>query len=348
MKHLHKTSFFALFVFLLSFGLCSCHHNRVVNTSFYYWKTVYKANKTEASYLQHFHSNNLYVRIMDVDVGDDGVRPVPVSPIVFHDKLPDSVQIIPVVFIVNNTLKTTTHPQLDDLAHKIISFVNGKVQQAGKTTYNELQIDCDWTATTRENYFYLLRQIRAVKALKATTLSATLRLHQLKNQQGSGIPPVNRVMLMCYNMGNLRKYGNQNSILDLAELKKYANQNISAYSLPVDVGLPLFSWAVAFRNKTYIGISKRINKHGLDDKNQFIFMGDNMYAAQTDLPQYGLTKADEIRWETVTPNDLQAVAGYLSPLIKADSLNVIYFHLDEANLKEYTYDDLEKTNHIFR
>jgi hypothetical protein len=345
MKIYHKPSFLALFI--LALCSASCKHDRIVNTSFYYWKTVYKANPTEQAYLHHFHTNKLYVRIMDVDIDETGSSPVPISPITFNTKLPDTVAIVPVVFIVNNILKNITHPQLDDLAGKISNFVDGKVHQAGKYTFDEFQVDCDWTASTRENYFYLLKKLRQVPYLKSRRFSVTLRLHQIKNQKSSGIPPVSRVMLMCYNMGNLRKYGPQNSILEIAELKKYLGDNISNYPLPVDVGLPLFSWAVAFRNHEYIGIAKRISIAQLQQKNQFIFIGNNIYRAKTDLPDDGLKANDEVRWEAVSANDLQETAGYLSPLIKADTLNVIYFHLDEPVVKAYPYADLEKTDHIF-
>lgn len=279
---------------------------------------------------------------------DDGITPVPISPITFKDKLPDSTQIVPVVFIVNDVLKTITKPRLDDLAAKLVTFVTAKVQQAGKNTFNELQIDCDWTATTRDNYFYLLNRLKLNPALKHKTLSATLRLHQLKNQKGSGIPSVNRVMLMCYNMGNLRKYGNQNSILDINELKKYAGDNMPAYPMPIDVGLPLFKWAVAFRNKEYIGLSKRIKFIDLINKNQFIFIGNNIYKAATDLPEYGLLKADEVRWEEISVPDLKAAASYLSSLTKGDTVNVIYFHLDEEVVKPYSFKALEEVNNLLR
>ena len=349
MRSSHKTLAPFLTILILGFCFSSCRrHDRVVNTSFYFWKTVYKNNKTESDYLNKLHAHKLYMRIMDVDMDENGVNPAPVSPIIFQTKLPDTVEMVPVVFIVNNILKVTTRPQLDALASNVVRFLSGKVQQAGKTSFTELQIDCDWTASTRENYFYLLGQLRKVKELKAKTISATLRLHQLKNQKGSGIPPVNRAMLMCYNMGNLRKYGEQNSILEISELKKYLGDNVTAYPMPIDIGLPLFSWAVAFRNKEYIGIAKRISFDDLHDKNQFIFIKNNLYRAKTNLPDYGLKTNDEVRWENVSADNLRATATYLSPLIKADTVNVIYFHLDEATIKTYTYDDLEKTTHLFR
>lgn len=341
-----RKSLACLIAFLIFFGLTSCRKNRVVNTSFYYWKTVYEPSSIEKQYFNALHSNRLYVRIMDVDKGDNS--PVPVSPVTFKSALPDSVQLIPVVYIVNNVLKNQTHQQLDNLAAKIVYYVNGRIKPSGKTSFNELQLDCDWTRTTRDNYFYLLNRVRTNVSLKSKKLSATLRLHQLKNQKSSGIPPVDRVMLMCYNMGNLRKYGNQNSILEQNELEKYAGKNLGEYPMPVDVGLPIFSWAVVFRQKQYAGIAKRLHKEDLTNKKTFKANNNGLYTLQKDLPQYGLLRGDEIRMEDVSAGQLQNAATYIQKYISQDTLNIIYFHLDEPTLKNYTYETLEKTAAIFR
>jgi len=331
----------------LLFLLTACKHERKVDTSFYYWKTVYQGNPLQINNLKHFHSSKLYIRIMDINNDENG-NPAPVSPIVFKSHLPDTLRIVPVVFIVNDILKNMDTTQLKILSGHIIHYIDSKIQQAGKKDYTELQIDCDWTMTTRDNYFFLLNQISKTTAARHQTLSSTLRLHQLKNQSSSGIPPVGRVMLMCYNMGNLRKYGNQNSILELSELKKYLGQNLSDYPLAVDIGLPLFSWAVAFRNKQYSGISKKLNYTLLNDENQFKFIGKNLYRAIIDLPEYGLLNGDEIRWEAVSENDLNQAAAYISPFIKTDSLTIIYFHLDNELINTYSYASLEKTAALFR
>lgn len=333
-----------LLLLVLFFG--SCKPGRKVNTYFYYWKTVYRQNTTESAYLQHLQTRKLYVRMMDVDIDEGGVNPVPVSPISFENKLPDTIAIVPVVFIVNNVLRQMNKAQLAGLARKIVHFVDGKVNQAGKSAYAELQVDCDWTAETRDNYFYLLSALKPLLAHK--TLSATLRLHQVKTQRASGVPPVNRVMLMCYNMGNLRKYGDQNSIIQLSELKKYIGDNLGSYPIKMDVGLPLFSWAVAFRDKAYIGIAKRINFINLNAQDKFQSQGNNLYEAKTDLPEYGLKKSDIIRWESAPVSDLNAVATYLSHYIKQDTVNVIWFHLDEPVLKNYKYEELEKVGYLLR
>jgi hypothetical protein len=323
----------------------TCKPARKVNTSFYYWKTVYRQDTVEDAYLQHLHSNQLYVRIMDVDMDESG-SPAPVSPVTFRDKLPDTVTLVPVVFIVNNVLRNLSQAQLADLAHKMVRFVDGKVTQADKPIYQELQIDCDWTAATRDNYFYLLKQIKPL--LPRVKLSVTLRLHQVKNQKSSGIPPADKAMLMCYNMGNLRKYGNQNSIIELSELQKYLGDNLGDYPMPMDIGLPLFSWAVAFRDKAYIGIAKQINFVNLNDQHKFASNGNNQYQAKTDLPEYGLRKDDIVRWESASVADLRSVAGYLSRYLRTAPVNVIWFHLDGPVLKKYTYEDLENIGNLLR
>ncbi len=333
-----------LLLFIALFA--GCKPGRKVNTSFYYWKTVYKQNALENAYLKKTNVHKIYVRITDVDLSMDGINPVPVSPIIFRDKMADSLQIVPVVFIVNDVLRNLSKQKIDDLADKLLHFVYAKIHQAGKANYGELQIDCDWTTQTRENYFYLLLQLK--QRLYHKTISATLRLHQLKNQRGSGIPPVNKVLLMCYNMGNLRKYGIQNSIIDVSELKKYLGDNLTNYPIPIDIGLPLFSWAVTFKNKKYIGIDKRINFDILNTRNQFEYKGDGLYSAKTDLPTYGLKKADIVRWENAPLIDIQTINKYIARYLKADSVNVVYFNLDEAVIKKYTYDELQNTSNLLR
>jgi len=155
-------------------------------------------------------------------------------------------------------------------------------------------------------------------------------------------------MLMCYNMGNLRKYGNQNSIIELSELKKYLGDNLGGYPMKMDIGLPLFSWAVAFRDKVYIGIAKRINFVNLNARDKFQSQGNNLYTAETDLPEYGLKKGDMVRWESASVNDLRSVVNYLSHYLKQDTVNVIWFHLDEPVLKNYKYEELENISYILR
>ncbi len=332
---------------ILSLALCllitGCKQKPLVHPTFFYWKTIYQDKKNETEYLNRFKSNSLYVRIMDVDVDPNTLMPVPVSPIEFKDNLPTGVAIIPVVYLVNNVFNDIDSAQINVLASRIVNFVEAKVKQAGKKSYAELQIDCDWTKSTKKKYFAFLRQLKENPLLKEKLVSVTLRLHQVRNISSSGIPPVNKALLMCYNMGNLRKFGEQNSIISLQEMNIYLKDHLENYPLKLDVALPIFNWAVVFRNQQYAGLSKRINKHLLSDKKVFKQRGASLlFELLKDLPEAGLKKDDLIRWEEVSVDDLLASSNFLSRYLKPAERNLVFYHLDIDLLKQYSYDNLQK------
>ena len=323
--------------------LFACKQKSIVHPAFYFWKTDYHNTKPDTKYLDQFKSKALYVRIMDVDFDPERQEAVPVSPIKFSDPLPPKVEIIPVVFLVNRIFYDTDSNKIKILANRIANFVDAKVKQAGKPGFAEVQIDCDWTKTTRDQYFNFLKQLKAQPLLKGKMISVTLRLHQVKNVVTSGIPPVEKAMLMCYNMGNLRKYGDQNSILDQHEMNVYLKDFVENYPLKLDVALPLFEWAVVFRNKEYAGISKRITENQLSDKKLFKQRGNSiLYDLLLDYPAAGLKQGDVVRWEKVSPQDLLATSTFLSRYLKPAERNLVFYHLDTDLLKHFTHEDLQK------
>ncbi|MFC4213258.1 hypothetical protein ACFOWA_18840 [Pedobacter lithocola] len=329
-----------LFITLL---FTTCKPKFAVHTTFYFWRTVYKNQIAETTILNDFKSKSIYVRIMDVDLNAITQEPAPVSPITFDDALPKQTDIIPVVYLVNNIFNNLTEAQSRLLVSRIAKFVNAKVNQAGKSNYKEIQIDCDWTKNTRDKYFSFLKQFQSNPLLKGKEVSVTLRLHQVRNLVSSGIPPVKKVMLMCYNMGNLRKYGTQNSILDMQEMQTYLKNELDKYPLKMDVALPLFSWAVVFRKEKYAGISRQINKKKLSDKKLFKRRGNTiLYDLLIDYPQAGLKNGDVIRWEEISVDDLIATSKFLSRYLKPEERNLVFYHLDNDLLKIFKHDDLQK------
>lgn len=318
-----------------------------IETSFYYWKTVYKLDSAERSSLQQMEANRLFVRVMDIDNQGPNGEAVPVSAISFAEPLPDTVAMVPTVFIVNNVLRELSGSDLDDLAANICQFVEAKVKQAGKNGFDELQIDCDWTATTRDNYFALLEAIRT-QVGDSVRLTSTLRLHQVRNLRSSGIPPVDRVLLMCYNMGNLRQPGAHNSILDLREMETYLKGFLAEYPLSVDIALPLFSWSVVFRNDEYAGISKRLDPGSLLDTAIFAHEeGTSLYHLKTTLPEAGLRKGDVVRREETRWEDLSAAADFLAKYKRKEEFTLLFYHLDNQVLKVFTDEQLQEIMHRF-
>jgi len=326
-------------VFLFS----GCGQKSNVHTTFYFWKTNYKQDKKADHYLGRFKSRSIYVRIMDVDFNPDLQQAAPVSPIKFSDPLPEQLEIIPVVYIVNNVFKQIDTTQNAALADRIATFVDAKVKQAGKRGFSALQIDCDWTRSTKVNYFDFLERLKVHRVMKGKQLSVTLRMHQVKNIVSSGIPPVEMAMLMCYNMGNLRKFGPQNSILDQQEMTSYLQDHLKNYPLKLDVALPVFEWAVVFRKGRYAGISKRIQKAQLDDGTLFKRdANSSLYELLVDYPAAGLKHGDVVRWESVNAADLLLAAEFLGQHLKSDDRDLVFYHLDSNLLKNFTDEELQK------
>jgi hypothetical protein len=223
-----------------------------------------------------------------------------------------------------------------------------KIKQAGKENFNELQLDCDWTQSSRDKFFYLLKYLQELPDLKGIIVSSTLRLHQVKNTVTSGIPPVKKVTLMCYNMGNLRQFGNQNSILNQQDLNTYLGGTLRNYPMEMDIALPLFQWFVVFRNNSYIGISKYISEQDLNNTALFTHNpNSNLYILTIDLPKANLKKGDVVRFEKVTQNDLLQTAKFLRGELKGKKHQIIFYHLDQATLANHGNAELQEIIRAF-
>ena len=336
------TTFTMIVLLPFVFGACSGGTAAPVDASFYYWKTVYNPDSTEQASLRHIGAERVFIRIMDIDNQGGNGEAIPVSAVTFAEPLPDTLAAVPVVYIVNNVLKERSADQLETLAANIEQFVSGKMKQAGKAGFDEIQLDCDWTATTRDNYFALLDALRR-RMGDTVKLTSTLRLHQVRNRRSSGIPPVDRVLLMCYNMGNLRQYGDHNSILDLQEMRTYLDGFLEDYPLPMDIALPLFSWPVIFRNQQYIGISKRLDTELLADTTLFDHdAGTRLYRLVGDLPEAGLRYGDVVRHEETQWDDLTAAADFLAAHKRKEDFTLLFYHLDNQVLTNFTDEQLQE------
>ena len=331
----------------LVYGACRRGTPLRPEASFYYWKTVYRPDSAEQASLRNIGAGRVFIRIMDIDNQGANGEAIPVSAVTFAEPLPDTLAAVPVVYIVNNVLKGQSAGQLETLAANISRFVSGKMKQAGKAGFDEIQVDCDWTATTRDNYFTLLEALR-IHMGDSVRLTSTLRLHQVRNRRSSGIPPVDRVLLMCYNMGNLRQYGDHNSILDLQEMHTYLDGFLGDYPLPMDIALPLFSWPVIFRNQQYIGISKRLDTQLLADTGLFDHgAGTRLYSLAADLPEAGLRRGDVVRYEETQWDDLTAAAAFLAEHKRKEPFTLLFYHLDSQVLTNFSNEQLQEIVHRF-
>jgi hypothetical protein len=207
---------------------------------------------------------------------------------------------------------------------------------------NEIQLDCDWTASTKTKYFFLLNKLKKQPFFQHTTVSATIRLHQLKFISQNGVPPVDKGLLMCYNMGNLRYQQTKNSIIEEVELKKYIN-NLQHYPLPMDVALPIFDWYILFDKQQYKGLIRDFDPgEQLAKKDRIVFDRD------TTIDGYSFKAGEWLRHEKSDPQVVKKCASLISEKLKAKEVSVILYHLSQDNLSKYNRNELESIYHSFR
>lgn len=338
----YKTAGVFVYLVLLCCCLFSCtekHTKRNIERSFYYWKSVFKLTDFEKQRLDSLQVKTIYLKFFDVDWDDEKKQPIPKAPIRIIDSTYlelHSIKIIPTVFITNECIQKIDADKINLLADKIVSLVkNTLLNTLPGHVINEVQIDCDWSASTKEKYFSLLTKI---KRPAIPTLSSTIRLHQIKYVSATGVPPVERGLLMCYNMGNLKDPSTKNSIIETAELKKYTG-NLSTYPLPLDVALPLFEWYVLFRNNQYKGLIKTI-----DIINPAIKKINNdhyFFLKDTTINDIAFKKGDLLRKEKSEYDEVVKAAKLISSKLKNTTLTLALFHLDSVTLKKYSTHELE-------
>lgn len=212
--------------------------------SAYYWSTTFNADSTITDFMGHYQINRLYVRYFDVvPIGNGQCQPN--ATIKFASKVPTGIEIVPTIFILPECLNSDKK----ELANKILRRVIQMNSTNDITGVKELQIDCDWTVSTRSAYMAFMQLMQQYCHSKGLKLSATIRLHQLSQTP----PPADRGVLMMYNTGDVKNSKCRNPILDMHDAAPYLRY-LANYKLPISVAYPIFSWKVLFRGKQFVGI----------------------------------------------------------------------------------------------
>jgi hypothetical protein len=116
---------------------------------------------------------------------------------------------------------------------------------------------------------------------------------------------------MLYNTGLLKRYYTKNSILDIADVKLFVKDG--RYSIPLAYAYPAFGWGVKFKYNEFEAI----------------------------VPEGTVASEDEyVRNERATVSEIIEVKTFVEEKLgKPQSGNILY-HLDDAQLKNYTEDEI--------
>lgn len=324
----------AFLLFILFIWSCNTEPKQH-KIQFYHWKTVAEIGKVEQDYFQKLKSEKLYLRVFDL-VKSQG-KPMPTAIIQSFDANNLNAEYIPVVYITNEIFGGMEKVEVQILVENTFQMIQQIAEANQFSNYPEIQIDCDWTESTKENYFQFLTEL---KNQSHKNISSTLRLHQVKFRNIAGVPPADKVYLMCYATSSPIEEIEKNSILDVNLLKEYL-ENINDYPIPFDVALPIYSWAIV---TNHLGKKKLINGVSESDLNSVEFkkQQDGTYEVQEDVFLRGiyLNPGFKIKVETIPISLLKETREFLDSKIKTD-FDLVYYHLDGLFLNRYLVDDLK-------
>ncbi|MBI1221803.1 MAG: hypothetical protein GC180_04285 [Bacteroidetes bacterium] len=308
--------------------------------AFYHWKTTFTLGPSDYQKLDSMEVSRLYVRYFDIDKYGDKLKPLGV---IEWKSLPASkLDIVPCVFITNRALQFIPDTAIQSLALHVYSKIQKLNAQLNRPV-KEIQMDCDWSPETKSKYFSFLETLKVLCRQENWLLSATIRLHQIKFPQTTGIPPVDRGMLMYYNMGDLKSPNETNSILNLETAAQYTSK-LPEYPLELDLALPLFSWVVQFRNDELLALRSAWNKEDLQNDTLFVHQQKNWYQARTNGLFKGeyILKNDRFRVEEIQPDLVKQAINHLYSLWKTNPVNLSLFHYNPYEIETYSCRNIEE------
>jgi len=326
----------------------------------YWWKTSFDKNtyshQEENKFIEEHQINKMYVKLLDIDYNESaGIFPVSKTKISYYPgENGDSIEYVPVMYITNEVLKHLDSTNIDYYTKIFIGHALRIETYTGRTV-NEIQIDCDWTKGTKVSYFKLLKCMQ--KWAPQYQYSVTLRLFPYKYRAELGIPPVNRVMLMVYNIDNARNYKQANSIFNVNEAAKYLRKK--DYPLPMDYALPVFSWTLIYRNQQFLkvfssNIVSEISNNrvaGYNDSTELFRFEPNLFLVvkpSKSYNEYSLKAGDILKVEICGEKELTEASLLISRLPFDTKTTIALFDLDANDLEKISYEKIETAYAPFR
>ena len=125
---------FVIFTVCISLFL---NQNKSLTYSFYHWKNSYELQSS---------SEKLYIKVLDIAYSNK------LETIVTKFNTPPQKGFVPVVYITNKAMKESSLSSLVQYVSKELKLI--------PYVYEEIQIDCDWSLSTKSKYFDFLEQIK--------------------------------------------------------------------------------------------------------------------------------------------------------------------------------------------
>jgi hypothetical protein len=313
--------------------------------AFYYWRTNFDLVDAQKESMEELGTQTLFIKFMDIGRNEQNKLIQVFSRLQVSDTAALKEQkLIPCFFITNSVFKNINPSEEAWLVKTIASSLNANANlNKSGNAWPEVQLDCDWTPETKDAYFRLVQTINTNLSTQ-TLLSTTIRLHQYKFPTESGVPPADRGMLMLYNTGDIENWKEDNSILSVADAKKYIQGAPDPYPLALDLALPVFSWGLVYRDGGLWKILPALDKTELQDTS--FFKPSTEQPGNWDLVKptiregHYLREGDQIRFEEVDFSVLQEIQALSQSIRVAPDARMAFFHLDPQLKERYSIKDL--------
>ncbi|MGK0391266.1 MAG: hypothetical protein ACI94Y_004028, partial [Maribacter sp.] len=169
----------SIFLIFLSFLILSCSPEKEITRGMYFWKVNQEIDAVDTDFLIKNNIQNYYVRFFDIG-WNSSLGAIPLGALhqnkrinnnekaigkfkVLSDSLitRKNIQIVPVIFIKNEVMKNIKKDDINEL----IKNIQFKINEIWEIEFHdfkcdEIQIDCDWSKTTKDNYFYFLEEFK--------------------------------------------------------------------------------------------------------------------------------------------------------------------------------------------
>ncbi|MDY6393755.1 MAG: hypothetical protein SPK52_04815 [Synergistales bacterium] len=298
-----------LYIFILVLVLSSCDNHRKSSTegnSVYYWKTTFSLDKTKQDFISKNNITRLYIRYFDVVLR--GNASVPNATIKFKSSIPDSIQVIPAIYIMNECMQSRD----TSLAEKILERILQMNATNDIKNVREIQIDCDYTKKTEHNFLAFMQQLYNLCNKHKIGLATTVRLYQLSWQE----PKADRGVLMMYNTGDFKNIYDEKPILNVDSVETYLRY-LKNYDLPLSAAYPLFKWDLLF-------YENRFKEILYTEDRSFLFSGDTVVRREPTL------------------SDILKAKTRLQQIRKDINKEIIVFDLSEYNITRFKDEEYKK------
>lgn len=313
--------------------------SEISSNGIYYWKTCFCLDDYELAFLKKHEISRIYVKMFDValqnDSPHDTISVIPIATTRFESSIPEGIEIVPTVYITYEALshlKGKDREYIESYAQRILTRVDAMISYNEIQKVREVQFDCDWTSNTSYAYHYICDYAKRNLNKNGRKFSITLRLHQM-GLENYRFPSADRGVLMLYNTGSFKNPNSTNSILSYNDAEPYIRRHEVPF--PVDYAYPTYSWCLLFRNNEFKCIVRNIDLmepslFQKSDYNRFVVRKDTL------IGNLQLRKGDIVRHETSEFKEIERVKSDLSRRHDMKHSRQIIYHLDSANLSNYT------------